>query len=306
MFFLVQKMKKINSYLSVLLIGSIFLTCSTPDESATAELVKEDLIGSWRLIKTIEIGHEDSTNRRDGEEKYYIKHVNNTHFIWSEYDRKSDQLLGTGGGTYTLEGNIYTEDIQFYFPSGSNELGQAIPFRAEMEDGIWHHTGYAKLFEFDPETAEVVFVDSAIIDELWERIEVAPEDDTNGKLLGTWIMLNYKEPSDSTWNEQPSFVRDLKILTPTHFTWISYNTGADEMYRLGGGTYSVSNDTYRENIQYWYPHDPGVIGISADFEWSIDEDDHWEINAGFKGPIPVHEIWGRYDTPDKTEVASSE
>jgi len=134
-------MKSRNNYIIAVLVLLIMqLGCSPQEKAKVVKLDKDALTGTWRLIKTIEIGHEDSTNRRDGAEKYYIKHVNDTHFIWVEYDRINNILLGTGGGTYTLKDNIYTENIQFYYPPGANEMGQAIPFTAEIsEEGVWHH-----------------------------------------------------------------------------------------------------------------------------------------------------------------------
>jgi hypothetical protein len=301
-------MKSKNSYI---IAGLVLLTiqfgCAPQEKSAVVKLQKEDLLGSWRLIKTIEIGHEDSTNRRDGEEKFYIKHINNSHFVWVEYDRINERLLGTGGGTYTLENNTYTENIQFYFPPGANELGQAIPFQAELnEEGVWHHTGYAKLMEFDPETAENVMVDSAIIDEMWERIDTDPADDSNGKLVGSWTFTNVLEQSD-TYTEYPSFYGILKILTPTHFTWIHYNTEGDEVYMIGGGPYSIVGDHYTELIEFVYPGRQDQIGVNAVYTWSQDNDDHWNISGVIEGRDSLQNLeenWARFKGSN-TEVEES-
>ena len=300
-------MKSRNNYfIAILTLITIQMGCTPAERPAAVELEKNALIGSWRLIKTIEIGHEDSTNRRDGDEKFYIKHVNNTHFVWVEYDRINNTLLGTGGGTYTLEGNTYTEYIQFYYPAGANELGQAIPFRAELsKDGIWHHTGYAKLMEFDPETAENVMVDSAIIDELWKRIDIKPADDSNGQLVGSWDFVNFLEQSDSTYSEYPPFYGIMKILTPTHFTWVQYNTEGDEIFGIGGGPYSIVGDQYTEHIEFIYPQDLDLIGVNAVYNWKQDHDNHWNISGvveNRKAPQKREENWERYKAVLESEA----
>ncbi|MCZ6693134.1 MAG: hypothetical protein O6939_04435, partial [Bacteroidetes bacterium] len=140
--------------LSVSLLILLYNCTSETKPEAKEESMENMLEGSWRLIKTVEIGHEDSTGRQDSRTKMYQKHVTPTHFTWIEYDIENDQLNGTGGGTYTLQGNKYTEVIKFYYPPGSAEFGQAIPFQAELKDGKWYHTGYVNLMEFDPESGE--------------------------------------------------------------------------------------------------------------------------------------------------------
>ena len=295
-----------NHFIAILALITIQMGCTPAEKPATVELEKNALIGSWRLIKTIEIGHEDSTNRRDGEEKFYIKHVNNTHFVWVEYDRINNLLLGTGGGTYTLEGNTYTEYIQFYYPAGANELGQAIPFWAELsKDGIWHHKGYAKLMEFDPETAENVMVDSAIIDELWERIDIEPADDSNGKLVGSWDFVNFLEQSDSTYSEYPPFYGIMKILTPTHFTWVQYNTEGDEIFGIGGGSYSIAGDKYVEHIEFVHPDRLDQIGVNAVYTWRQNNPDHWNISGVIESRDSLQyleENWAKYNTDSESET----
>src|SRR6185295_7434024 len=58
--------------------------------------------------------------------------------------------------------------------------------------------------------------------------------------------------------------RQLKIITPTHYTWVSQEPGpgslrsaADSLaaYRtsgFGGGTYRVTDSTYVERLDYFY------------------------------------------------------
>jgi hypothetical protein len=68
-------MKSWNYIVGLMVLLMINMGCAPEKKEAVTELQADDLLGSWRLVKTIAIGHEDSTNRRDGMEKFYIKHI---------------------------------------------------------------------------------------------------------------------------------------------------------------------------------------------------------------------------------------
>ena len=287
--------KTITMLMGLLLVLNLGCTSEKASEEGMEEISLE---GTWRLVFTIEIGHEDTTNRRDSGHKLYMKHLNKTHWTWAEYDYVNNQLLGAGGGTYTLKGNIYTEDIKFYYPPGSSELGQAIPFTVAMEDGRWRHAGYVKMMEFDPETGENNVVDSALIDEYWERVGAKPSDDTGGKLYGTWNLTSYKNAEDTLRMEYPAFVGYMKILTPTHWVYVKYNKEGDEIMGIGGGTYTINDDQYQEQINFFYPPNPNWIGITANFTWEMKGDNHWRIVGSVIGKnddaYQLDEAWQRY------------
>ena len=275
----------------------LYLGC-TSEKASEEDLQEISLEGTWRLVKTIEIGHEDTTDRRDSGHKMYMKHLNKTHWTWAEYDYANNQLLGAGGGTYTLDGNIYTEDIKFYFPPGSSELGQAIPFTVKMEDGLWRHAGYVKMMEFDSETGENNVADSSLIDEYWERVDVQPSDETGGKLYGTWNLISTKNTEDTLRTEYPAFVGYMKLLTPTHWVYVKYNKEGDEIMGMGGGTYAINGDQYQEKINFYYPANPDWMGITKNFTWEMKGDNHWRIIGSVIGKDDVayqlDEAWQRY------------
>ena len=63
--------------------------------------------------------------------------------------------MGMGGGTYVIQGDKYIENINFFYPPGSNELGQSIPFDYEIKGNNWYHLGYVKIYEQSMETADM-------------------------------------------------------------------------------------------------------------------------------------------------------
>ena len=268
---------------------------STSDETVTIE----SLEGSWRRVsvKNQETGEWVNTEPN----VIYEKYISPTHFCWVNYNTQQDTLLGTGGGTYVYdtESSTYVEDIRFFLPAGSQLLGQAIPFDVKFEDGNWHHTGYAKVFEFDPETGNNVVTDSSIIEEIWERTDAPASQDG---LIGTWELESYKGAGDSIRSDYPEFVRYVKLITPTHFVWVHYLSEQDQVLAQGGGTYSYDGNTYTENLKFVYPSGSGQVGTTLPFNCNI-EGDTWahtgyiliqgedETGSAKMDTVTIDEIW---------------
>ena len=185
-------MKRYYLLLKALII-TFFYACQ-PSTSAPEPLTFSSLEGTWKLVSFRT--EDDTTWQQHPDTRIYEKYISPTHFCWVSYDTEKDSLLGTGGGTYVFDSaaQTYTEDIRFFLPAGSSEMGQAIPFDVINEDGQWHHIGYAKNYEFDPETGENVVVDSSRIDEIWERTDASSSDES---LVGTWRLESFKGEGDS-------------------------------------------------------------------------------------------------------------
>jgi len=133
--------------LVVILFASIIILGQSGcgDKSKQESEGEISLEGTWKLVKVLNSDDEEAELLKHSEDLVYLKHITPTHFTWVRFNRESNELEGTGGGTYTFDGNTYTENLDFFFPPGSNELGQSIPFTVEMKNGTWHHKGYAKL-----------------------------------------------------------------------------------------------------------------------------------------------------------------
>lgn len=257
----------------IVLLSATHIGCQ-PDKPAVTTVPDPGYLeGSWKLIQTLEIGHEDSTDRRNAEDKIYLKHLTPTHFTWVEFDKKENRLIGTGGGTYSLQGSAYTEYIDFFYPPGSSELGQAIPFTARIVDGKWHHKGVVKIMEFDPDKGENVPVDTSIIDEIWEKVIEKPNTQSELDINGTWELASYKVQGDSVYSEYPSFTGVLRHITPTHYLWVYYNKDGDEVLMQGGGTYSLAGNTLTETVDHAYSSADLIdLGVSFPFDCRVDGD----------------------------------
>jgi len=265
-----------NSILYFLILV-VFAGCGGEQKEVESTAYELDALqGTWRLVKYINHEEGETEWSQYGDEIIYEKHITPTHFTWIKYDKSKDNLDGIGGGTYGFDGKVYTEDIQFFLPPGSSELGQAIPFDVKFEGDQWYHLGYAKVFEFDAELGEMVVTDSIRIEEKWEKVENGNPEES---LMGTWQLQSYREKQDSSRSEYPSFVKYMKSITHSHFIWVKYNGEGDEVMAAGSGTYGYENGNYIENIEMIYPPGANQVGTSASFSADF-ENGNW-IHKGY-------------------------
>lgn len=298
----------------LLIILIVFIqSCSTYNkEVVVTKNVIEDisLKGSWQLSKYMEDG--ETQWKKYGPEIIYQKHLTPTHFTWFKFNKKTDLLEGAGGGSYKFEESTYTEYIDFFYPPGSTLIGQAIPFDVKIEDEIWFHTGYTRDLEFDPESGELVIVDTVKIEEQWISIDETAGN-KNSLMLGTWDLISYKmDPIDSTYSEYPDFVGYMKLITPSHFTWIKYNSDniGGEVMGLGSGTWLRFENDYLEHIDVMYPSGSNQLNTVLTFNVKM-EDNLWHhtgyikrIEFDEKGKLTavdsskIDEIWKKFQSQE--------
>ena len=147
----------------ILIVPILFAFASEPKESPN-----EKLIGSWNLIQYkygLDQGFSDVP-----EFMYYVKNITKTHFSWCSYNPEDGKVIGAGGGTYTIDGNSYTESTDFWYPSGTSIPGTETAFEYKLKGKLWTISGYIKHVELSPSSGEMVPIDSTYISEIWQRL----------------------------------------------------------------------------------------------------------------------------------------
>lgn len=87
-----------------------------------------------------------------------VKILSGGRFQWIAFNSATKEFSGTGGGTYSAQNGVYTENITF-FSRDDSRVGASLQFQFEIKDGQWHHKG--KSSKGDP------------IYEIWSPYEVA-------------------------------------------------------------------------------------------------------------------------------------
>ncbi len=263
-----------------------------------------NIVGTWEIVSFIDHQNGKSNWQSYPDKIIKQKHITTTHFTWFHYDTEEDRLEGLGGGTYMIdkEGR-YVENIDFFYPPGSSELGQTIPFEMEFNDGLWYHTGYSKRMEINGKGV-MISTDSVKIEEKWSP--VASKFDNNKGLIGAWDLDRYRHKSDGPYMDYPKYMGYLKVLTPSHFIWVQYNKQGDEIYASGTGPYKYDGKKYIETLDMVHPSGSEMLGktITFDIELNNNRWKHFgyipqEDNQPNSDDNMIDEFW----TPHKSTIS---
>jgi len=120
---------------------SLLLSCNT---QSTATL---RLNGTWRLVSGTTITKGVSTVTDYTKDSRFIKIINDDHFAFLKHDlnspKDSSNHFDAGGGAYTLEGNKYTEHLDYY--SDRNWEGKPFQFTVTISNDTLIQRGMEKV-----------------------------------------------------------------------------------------------------------------------------------------------------------------
>ena len=138
---------------SIILTVFLLLACShagmSKNENQQAEAPKNSIVGVWKLVEK---------NGQPVKGYYHIKIITETQFLWFRYT--SDGIIFQSmGGTYTLEGNSYTEFIKTATPNMVSYRGTSAVNTVEIKDNRLTQKG------------TISAVGLEMLDEVWERID---------------------------------------------------------------------------------------------------------------------------------------
>ena len=120
-------MKKI-SLVFVITFGAVLFVWS---QSGYGQPQKSQLDGAWELVGAQQLPKD----ARD------IKIISGGHFIFATYDTVKGELLGTGGGTYILNGSSYTEHVDFGQELSDGIVGKDQHFTVKIDGDTFVQAG---------------------------------------------------------------------------------------------------------------------------------------------------------------------
>jgi hypothetical protein len=96
--------------------------------------------GAWRF--GARVNDEGVAGQRRGGEspRQTLKVLSGKHFQWAAFNYETKQFSGTGGGTYKLQDNQYTETIRF-FSRDNSRTGISLTFECKLSGTDWYHKG---------------------------------------------------------------------------------------------------------------------------------------------------------------------
>ncbi len=93
----------------------LVLLISCNEKSETTQSTKPAIEGTWKLLTGTLIEKGDTVITDYTKDKSFIKIINESHFAFLQHDLKRDSTSGfsAGGGSYQLNGNNYTEHLEY-------------------------------------------------------------------------------------------------------------------------------------------------------------------------------------------------
>jgi hypothetical protein len=114
------------------------------------------LRGTWRFGARVNDDGSVGERRGGASPRQTIKILSGKYFQWAAFNYETREFFGTGGGTYQLKNDQYTETIRF-FSRDNSRVGMSLTFACRLDGNDWFHKG--KGTTGNP------------VSEVWERVE---------------------------------------------------------------------------------------------------------------------------------------
>jgi hypothetical protein len=128
-------------------IGMLVLNaCKESVPEKETPVVTNSLEGTWKLVSATTIKKTDTTVTDFAAGQEMIKVINKSHFAFLRHDTnqgKDTAIFSAGGGTYILEGDKYTELLQYCNDRGWE--GHTFSFTVSVKEDTLLQTGVEKL-----------------------------------------------------------------------------------------------------------------------------------------------------------------
>lgn len=146
-----MKRKTLILAAAMLILIVVALTAFRADEQAVQNI---DITGTWRLdsYRYGDTGEFVSLSQS----RPSIKLITGNSFMWARYDPATKKIISSAGGKYTLEGNNYSESIEYGFGMDTY-LGTVSKFKLNVGDGMFFMAGYLS--------------DGYKVEEVWRKVE---------------------------------------------------------------------------------------------------------------------------------------
>ena len=126
--------------LPVLILCILILASCTEKKSSAI-----DLNGTWQLVSGTTITKGVSANTDYTKNQKMLKIINGTHFAFLKHSTQKDSALNfdAGGGSYTLVGDQYTENLDYY--NDRNWEGKSFKFTVSFKNDTLIQQGLEKV-----------------------------------------------------------------------------------------------------------------------------------------------------------------
>jgi hypothetical protein len=109
----------------------IFLKKGGPPEK---KKLSHEIIGTWALAGTPDKIEEVADGAR-------LKFLTGKHWSVTQHDPKTGKVIFHHGGTYTLDGDVYTESVEYANENTADLVGQKFKFKVKVDGDVFTNIG---------------------------------------------------------------------------------------------------------------------------------------------------------------------
>lgn len=186
------------------------------------------------------------------------------YLTYTLYQAEPAEFHSTWGGPYKFNGNELSIDVEFN-SEDTKEVGEKKELSVVLES--------EKMMNLAGQS--------------FKRIDY----NTETPLAAGWQITKRATSAGEMQPMKRGARKTLKILTGTRFQWIAMNTESGEFSGTGGGTYTLKNGTYTEQIKF-FSRDNSRVGASLSFGAEVNEVDWIHSGKSSKGD-PIKEVWSK-------------
>ena len=121
-----------------LCFGVVTLRGEAPEKPAKSADLRPALVGTWKMTSMKVNGRQSNLP----ESSVTYKHVTPGGFTWLSYNKEDGKIFRAAGGSYTLNGDDYTETIEYGTGDDFEGIKNAShSFKCRIEGDTWFNVG---------------------------------------------------------------------------------------------------------------------------------------------------------------------
>ena len=167
-----------------------------------------------------------------------VRIYSDDYFAVSKYNIEDNTFISAYGGLYFIDNKGYYEVLEFN-SNDSSSVGDTIYYS--------DFTFFNEVFEDGDEEVDVVYLKINNIKYLPNISNYNQDDNLNG----SWLMSGIERRGEMRMRDVNRPRKTLKMLAGGRFQWIAYDTSKKGFYGTGGGTYTLLDGKYVENIEFF-------------------------------------------------------
>ena len=109
------------------------------------------------------------------------------------------------------------------------------------------------------------------------------------EIVGTWRLTEIQY-GDRDRQILPDNVQRIKLITPTYFTWVQFDTSDNKVINSAGGKISFDGKNYIETVAFGGTDMLAFLGKEQKFEIKLEQDKMY-LSGQLSSNLKIDEVW---------------